>query len=402
MGTLRYGAFFLFFILHTSGVMYAQTSGSVTKGKGTITLANLMSSCPSNHVTPMGTITSSDNKTWVVPADNNFIGGTRLTDLHNQCNNFTPGSLSAVNTSGVPVHVIDAGGDTVLGYIFADNYFELYINGILIGVDPVPYTPFNSCIVKFKVSKPYTIAVRLIDWEENVGLGSEIQGSNLYYPGDGGFIAQFSDGTVTDASWKVQSFYIAPIQDLNTVVEKPDGTHSTATATTTPTCNENCFGIHYDVPSSWNTPGFSDSGWPNASIYTAAQVTNQAAYTNFATTAWNKASFIWSSNLILDNLVLARKTVTKTNGINSIQPIKSLQFSNPFHSCLSFIPNDEMIGTTIVLHDIMGRELDRWQIENAGAGIKTELPLHTPLPEGSYWVTVTSSDYTYKAHLIYN
>jgi hypothetical protein len=288
---------------------FGQFTGSVTQGLGTTTIANLMPNCPSNHISPLGSITSSDNKVWIVPAETRILTGPYAFDLHNVCNNKTPANLAAADLIQVPITEIDAGGELITGFLFSDNYFELYVNGILVGADPVPFTPFNSCVVKFRVSRPYTLAVKLVDWEENPGLGSEIQGANNYHPGDGGFIAQFSDGTVTNGNWKAQTFYIAPIQDLNAIAELPDGTRSSAAATLSPTCNANCYGIHYEEPLDWKNENFNDSGWPIAKLYTAAQVTNQAAYTNFANTAWNNASFIWSSNLILDNLVLARYTV---------------------------------------------------------------------------------------------
>lgn len=287
----------------------AQPSGSVTQGLGLTTVADLMPNCPSNHVTPLGTIVASDGSTWVVPADNHFQTATPLADLHNPCNGIAPANLAAANLSNVPVVDIDPNGEVVTGFLFADNYFELYVNGVLVGVDAVPFTPFNSSVVKFRVSKPYTLAVKLVDWEENPGLGSEINNGNNYHPGDGGFIAQFSDGTVTDTSWRAQVFYIAPIHDLNSVVELPDGTHSTASATLTPTCNANCYGVHYPIPDDWADPDFDETGWVKPSLYTAQQVTNQAAFKNFETTAWGNARFIWTSNLVLDNLVLVRKTV---------------------------------------------------------------------------------------------
>lgn len=64
---------------------------------------------------------------------------------------------------------------------------------------------------------------------------------------------------MTDASWKTQVFYIAPIQNLNAVVEMPNGTHSTATATLTPTRNANCYGIHYPIPANWTAANFSET-----------------------------------------------------------------------------------------------------------------------------------------------
>jgi len=127
--------------------------------------------------------------------------------------------MNGVNLNSIPVTTVNQGGDTITAYILGDNYFELYINGVLIGVDPVPYTPFNASVTKFVVSKPYTIAMKLVDWEENLGLGSENNNGNLYHSGDGGLIAVFSDGAVTDASWKAQTFYVSPIDNLNNIVE---------------------------------------------------------------------------------------------------------------------------------------------------------------------------------------
>lgn len=378
---------------------FSQTSGSVTQGLGITTTANLMPACSSNHVTPIGTIKSTDNKTWIVPAENNFLTATKLSDLHNSCNNITPTSLANADLSNVPTTVIDEQGEVITGYIFADNYFELYINGVLVGVDAVPFTPFNSSVVKFKVSKPYTIAVKLVDWEENVGLGSEIQSaSSLYHPGDGGFIAQFSDGTITDATWKAQTFYIAPIQDLSTVKELTDGTHSTSTATTTPTCNANCFGIHYDMPSDWYSKNFNDAAWPNAYLYTAAQVTNQAAYTNFASTAWSKARFIWSSNLILDNLVLVRKTVGTTTNTNELNESNLFKINNPFENEILITANQNLDKAAIALTDITGKKIQQWNNIKANANETLALAITTELNSGLYIMVIKTNKgyYNYK------
>jgi hypothetical protein len=53
----------------------------------------------------------------------------------------------------------------------------------------------------------------------------------------------------------------------------------------------------------------NDSTWPSATEYTAQTVgVNFPAYTNVQS-VWNNSRFIWSSNLILDNLVCLRTTV---------------------------------------------------------------------------------------------
>lgn len=298
----------------------------------------------------------------------------------------------------MPTTVIDAQGEVITGYLFSDNYFELYINGILVGVDAIPFTPFNSSVVKFKVSKPYTIAIKLVDWEENLGLGSEIQSaSSLYHPGDGGFIAQFSDGTVTDASWKAQTYYIAPIEDLKAIKELSNGIRSTSTATVTPACNANCYGVHYEIPNNWQSVNFNDSLWPNASLYTAAQVTNQPAYTNFASTAWSKASFIWSSNLILDNVVLTRKTVNATNLSHEIRRSDRLKITNPIGNQLQIHCNQDLTNVNLVLTNLMGQTIVKW--ENQELKSSEPLTLETrSLSAGIYMLNIAigAEMFTYK------
>jgi hypothetical protein len=133
--------------------------------------------------------------------------------------------LSEVSAAKVPAVEIDADGEVITGYIVADNYFEMYVNGKLVSVDNTPYTPFNSAIVKFRAKRPYTIAIMGVDWDEHLGLGMELFPSvgpnqNAWHPGDGGVILKLSDGTVTDSTWKAQTFYIAPLNKPDEVVER--------------------------------------------------------------------------------------------------------------------------------------------------------------------------------------
>ena len=152
-----------------------------------------------------------------MPAPVAFSKVRKATDLYNQCTHVTPASIKDVNIDSVPIVEIDSNGEVITGFIFADNYFELYVNGYLVGVDAIPFTPFNSSVVRFRVKRPITYAIRLVDWEENLGLGSESSRGNKYHAGDGGFVASFSDGTVTDTSWKAQTFYAAPIDSPTNV-----------------------------------------------------------------------------------------------------------------------------------------------------------------------------------------
>jgi hypothetical protein len=376
-------------------------TGSVTKGPATQTTVNLFPGCTGSRISAVGTITSTDGKVWTVPNNTAYSTGTKLTDLYNECSGVKPASLSAVNLANVPIKVIDNAGEVITGYLLGDNYFELYINGVLVGVDPIPFTPFNSSVVRFKVSRPYTIAVKLVDWEENLGLGTELNGGNAYHSGDGGFIAQFSDGTVTDTSWRAQTFYIAPIENLSTVIEKADGTRSSATAKTTTTCEKNCYGIHYSIPSNWNSKEYNDKVWPNASLYSAATVgVNWPAYTNVST-AWNKAQFIWSSNLILDNVVLVRKTVGATTPIKEIESAGNVFVQNPFSDNISFQCDISLSNVRIDLIDLNGKLLGNWKIPYLSAKDLWQVQAPINLPNGTYLLTIKSTEKSFSRKLIH-
>lgn len=264
---------------------------------------------------PVGTITAQDGTVLTVPAATAFQKGPKLTDLFNGCTGVTPQRLADVNPETAPVVVIDPDGEVITGYIVGDNYFEFYVNGKLVGVDPLPYTPFNSVIVRFKVKRPYTYALKLVDWEDKLGLGMERNQGNDWHAGDGGVIARFSDGTVTDKTWKAQSFYIAPLASPDEVVEQ-NNVHTTATlgrvypGAKVPDCRDRCFAVHYPLPANWAARHFDDSKWPSAFEFSDAQVgvDHIPAYTRYPA-AFVGAQWIWSYNLVFDNLVLARKTV---------------------------------------------------------------------------------------------
>ena len=285
-------------------------AGSVSQGRATTVTTNLFPGA--QRVSAVGTITAADGTTWTVPAATQFATAAKAPDLYNEYNFVTPANIAAAQTAiaNLTTKVIDADGEVITGYIFSDNYFELYVNGVLVGVDPVPYTSFNSCVVKFKAKRPITYAVKLVDWEENLGLGTELNNADPYHAGDGGFIANFSDGTVTNSQWKAQTFNIAPLDNASQVTDLANGTRDSSAATTH-ALTETAYALHYPVPSDWYAKTFSTAGWPNATTYTEAQVgiNNIPAYTNFpAQFGSSGAQFIWSSNLVLDNEVIVSYT----------------------------------------------------------------------------------------------
>lgn len=292
---------------------------SFTTGLATQINPGLFDCGDRSRVSAVGTIKSDDGTEWTVPAATNFKTAEKAADLYNECGNGTKlSNLSELDLTSVPL--MDAGGsEEFVAYIFADNYFELHVNGKLLAVDPVPFTQFNSNVVRFNADKPLTIAIKVVDWEENLGLGSENNRGKKFHPGDGGFVAQFqtADGetvAITDASWRAQTFYTAPLNERTCLVV--DGQKRDSSACSEEGVNDGTkySAAHWAIPANWMMASFDDSIWPNASIYTndTVGVKNKPAFTNFADVfdaADADAEFIWSSNLVLDNLVLLRKTV---------------------------------------------------------------------------------------------
>ena len=247
-----------------------------------------------------GTVVADDGsrvQVPTVPAE-----GPDPTDLFNDCGGpgHNPDYLEELETV-----TIDADGEEVTGYVFGDNYFELYVNGSIVARDPVGFIPFNSSVVRFRAQRPLTFAVKLVDWGTHLGVGMEYDRWNV---GDGGFIARFSDGTETGGSWKCRAYYISPLEDRACVKPGPD----TSGCPERPPCvgrdPASCRALHFPVPEDWAEPGFDDSEWHQASIFPASAVTNQRAYRDYAD-KFAQARFIWSHNLDQDNLVLCRVTV---------------------------------------------------------------------------------------------
>ena len=283
---------------------FSVTTGEAADGRN----CNVIAACTTNvrfNQAQCGTVKSTDGTVWTVPAAVNE--GAACTDIYNDCTGAgdDPNYLSKVKTT-----VIDEDGVEITGWFFGDNYFELYVNGKYVCRDSIGFIPFNSSVARFKVKYPITYAIRLVDWETHLGVGMEYDTFNV---GDGGFIARFSDGTVTNGNWKTQVFYVAPLDNPSCI----GANRNTSACAGRPACANSdpnkCQAVHYALPANWNSPYFDDSAWPTATLYTANQVTNQPAYTRY-TQLFGNASFIWTRNLLTDNHVIARYTVPRAPG----------------------------------------------------------------------------------------
>jgi len=293
--------------------------------------------------------TATDGTKIRVPAETMFEQGIgpKSVDLYNECTQITPADSSGVDPTKAPIIDVDPDGEVITGYIVADNYYELYVNGTLVSVDNTPYTPFNSSIVRFRVTRPYTLAFKLVDWDEHMGLGMELfpQGprserlmsGDPWFTGDAGLIAHFSDGTVTNGSWTAQSFAIAPLDSPDEIIEQASGVHDTTARgrtnheLVTAQCTErgeevsgdarlfpalaflpsDCYAVHYPIPDGWESEGFDDSAWPQAFEFTDEQVSTPKGLPGYFRylDLFEGARWIWTNNLVLDNLVIARTTV---------------------------------------------------------------------------------------------
>ena len=294
------------------------TTPSITKGRATENVSPLFEcDVPGWRVTANGTITGDDGREWVVPAAALYSSAPKATDLFNECTGVLMENADVLDVSTVPIVNIDADGEVITAYFFGDNYAEIFVNGKIIAVDPVPYWPFNTSAVRFKVKRPFIAGVKMIDWSENLGLGSELMRGVPYHTGDGGFVAIFKDDkgdviTTTDENWKVKPYYFAPLLDPSCV--KPDRT-STDCEVPPKAEAENAYGVHFAIPDDWATKDFNDADWKGATLYTNEDIggsLNRPAYQNFTglfDNPDNDAEFIWSQNLLQDNVVLARRTI---------------------------------------------------------------------------------------------
>ena len=171
--------------------------------------------------------------------------------------------------------------DTQKVNVYADNWFMLYINGKPVAVDSIDFLPHNVVSVDILPEYPMTIAVLAKD---NADPKTGLEYGN--HIGDGGFIMKFSDGTVTNASWKAKCYFKGP---LNRDVQNPK-------VSTQP------------LPQNWFEVGFDDSNWAHATEYTEQRVNPKQP---FYQADFSGAKWIWTDDLDLDNTIIFRTKVEK-------------------------------------------------------------------------------------------
>ncbi len=203
--------------------------------------------------------------------------------------------LPVLTLSGLAV-----ASDTYQADVWADNWFQMRVNGDIVAEDSVPITTersFNAEKFSFNAVKPFTISIVAKDFIEN-DTGLEYIGSRRQQMGDGGIIAQIKSATdvvVTDSAWRCLVIHDAPADKRCEKESNPEA------------------GVGYcafsksDEPAGWDTVDFDDSAWTSASVYSVAAVSPKGGYDKIQ---WDSnAQFIWGPDLETNNTVLCRLTI---------------------------------------------------------------------------------------------
>lgn len=195
-----------------------------------------------------------------------------------------------------------ATAETFTADVWADNWFEMRIDGAQVAEDSVPITTersFNAETFTFEAERPFVIGLVAKDFKEN-DTGLEYIGTNRQQMGDGGVIVQIMDSSgavavVSDANWQCHVIHTAPLD-------------KSCEQEANPVAGEGACGFEAEnEPSGWDTANFDASGWDAATIYSARAVDPKDGYDQIT---WaEEAEFIWGPDLEQSNTVLCRLTV---------------------------------------------------------------------------------------------
>ncbi|MGP6086701.1 PEBP family protein [Antarctobacter jejuensis] len=192
--------------------------------------------------------------------------------------------------------------ETFSADVWADNWFELRIDGTTVAVDSVPITTersFNAESFEFDAQRPFVIGLIAKDFKEN-DTGLEYIGTRRQQMGDGGVILQIRDAAgqtvaVSNGGWQCLTIHTAPLDKACENVTNPVAGEGACTFEAS------------DPPAGWDTAGFDASDWPQASLYSEAQVSPKFGYDEITWT--ESAELIWGPDLEQSNTVLCRLTV---------------------------------------------------------------------------------------------
>ena len=206
-------------------------------------------------------------------------------------------SLALLATSVLPLSA-----ETLSADVWADNWFEMRIDGTQVFEDSVSITTersFNAESFTFEAERPFVIGLVAKDFKEN-DTGLEYIGTNRQQMGDGGVILQIMDAAggiavVSNDDWQCLVIHSAPLG------KSCEGERN-------PVAGEGaCAFEASEEPAGWDTTDFDASDWPQADVYSAGEVGPKDGYDEIT---WaDDAELIWGPDLEQSNTVLCRLTV---------------------------------------------------------------------------------------------
>lgn len=206
-------------------------------------------------------------------------------------------SLALLATTTCPLSA-----ETLSADVWADNWFEMRIDGAQVAEDSVPITTersFNAESFSFEAERPFVIGLVAKDFKEN-DTGLEYIGARNQQMGDGGVILQIKDGggelvAVSNDGWQCLVIHSAPLDKSCEDSANPVAGEGACTFETS------------DEPDGWDTANFDASDWPQADVYSVREVGPKDGYDeiNWA----DSAELIWGPDLEQGNTVLCRLTV---------------------------------------------------------------------------------------------
>ena len=186
--------------------------------------------------------------------------------------------------------------------VWADNWFELRVDGAQVAEDSVPITTersFNAETFTFEAERPFVLGLVAKDFKEN-DTGLEYIGTRRQQMGDGGVILQIRNAAgetviVSNETWQCLVIHTAPL-------DKSCESESDPVAGEAP-----CGFAAEDEPEGWDRAGFDASTWAAATAHSAADVDPKFGYDEIS---WDgQANLIWGPDLEQDNTVLCRLVV---------------------------------------------------------------------------------------------
>lgn len=192
--------------------------------------------------------------------------------------------------------------ETFSADVWADNWFEMRIDGTQVAEDSVPITTersFNAESFEFEAERPFVIGVVAMDFRQNDS-GLEYIGTGRQQMGDGGLILQIRNAAaetvaVSNADWQCLVIHTAPLD-------------KSCEGEANPIAGEGaCAFEAMEEPDGWDQAGFDASDWPQASVFSEHEVGPKDGYDRID---WaDEARLIWGPDLEQSNTVLCRLTV---------------------------------------------------------------------------------------------